>query len=234
MSAMVRGDISDPPAIAAALYLPATRKGWPLLLAYRPPRTTLLQPLTSPAAAALAVHTVSTENVTLALIDRRPRRDPDLRLKIKTLLPRAEVLHVDPTEVLRFLWFYRDHYDPLALGHACSRELLDEWYEKRPVPDIRRSRRKKLRRNAERDLRLLVREMGAGLGVAPPLPPVAPAEGGWSPARLAGLYDACAGLFAALLSRWGSPLAQTGEDREGVGTLRLADEWLREKERSDA
>ena len=233
---MNRGGSSDPPAIAAALCLPATRKEWPLLLAYRPPRTTVLQPLRSTSAigAALAVHSASRDDVTLALIDRRPRPDSGLCLEIKTLLPRAEILAVDPASILRFLWFYRDHYDPLALGHACTRELLDENHEKRPVPDIRGSRRKKLRRNAEKDLRLLVREIGAGLGVAPPIPPVAPAEGGWSPARLAGLYDACAGLFAALLSRWGSPLAEAVVDREGVGTLRLADEWLREKERSKA
>ncbi len=219
---------SEPPAIAAAIFLPIARKEWPLLLAYRPPRMTVLLPLPSwsPASTALALQSVSDRDITVALIDRGRRREADVHREISTLLPRAELLAVDPKAVLRFLWFYRDGYDPLALGHACSRMLLDETYAHRPVPDIRRARRKKERRNAEKDLRLLVREIGAGLGVAPPLPPVAPAENGWSPARLAGLYDACAGLFAALLHRWGSPLALVEEDEGGVNSLGLADQWI--------
>ena len=116
---------SEPPAIAAAIFLPTGRKEWPLLLAYRPPRTTVLQPLpsASPEGAALALHSMSGADVTVALIERGRRRDTHVHREITTLLPRAEVLAVDPTAVLRFLWFYRDSYDPLALGHACSRML---------------------------------------------------------------------------------------------------------------
>lgn len=221
----------SPPEIAAAVILPATRKEWPLILSYRPPRTTVLLPLTSssPESAALTVQSAAARDISLAVVDAGGRRDGSAVRRMARLLPEAEVLAVDPRAALRFLWFYRDHHDPLALGHACSRSLLDESFATRPVPDIREARRGRERQDAEQDLRRLVREVGAGLGVAPPLPPVTPAEKGWSPHRLAALYDACAGLMTVLLLRWGSSLAQVEDAGDGIRSVRLADQWMRER-----
>ncbi len=233
MGPIAAGKDRSPLGIAAAIILPATRKEWPLLLTYRPPRTTVLLPLpsTSPESAALAVRSGAAPDISVAVIDAGKHRDPETVKVIAELLPGAEVLAVDPRAALRFFWFYRDHHDPLALGHACSRSLLDASFGQRPVPDIRRAHRRRERRNAERDIRLLVREIGAGLGVAPPLPPVAPAENGWSASRLAGLYDACVGLMTILLCRWGSTLALVEDAEEGIRSVRLADVWMRRSER---
>ena len=62
--------------IAAAVILPATRKEWPLLLTYRPPRTTVLLPLssTSPEGAALAVQSGAAADISVGVVDAGKRR----------------------------------------------------------------------------------------------------------------------------------------------------------------
>jgi hypothetical protein len=223
--------MAAPPAMVIAVSLASGLREWPLVLGYRPPRTTTLLPLTSaePAQAAATVRAMAREDATVVLVDRRGRERARHTRELLRLLPDRDVLGCDPEQALRFLWFYRDGYDPLALGHAGTRRLLDPTYLTREIPDLRSTRRKKERSRTEKALRLLVREIGAGLGISPPLPPAAPAEDGWSPVRLAVLYDALAGLYAAALRRWGSKLAVVREREAEAPMLTLEDSWLREQ-----
>ena len=57
----------------------------------------------------------------------------------------------------------------------------------------------------------------------PPLPPATGARG-WGIESLTRLYEACLGLYLALLGRWRSPLVVPGSE---PGSLRLADGYLR-------
>ena len=212
-----------PRAIAVALTPATDRTGEALVLAYHSPRTTVMAPLPAraPGDAALAAAQLAGADPTVAIVPPPgwgARKLRALSTAVLDSIPGAEVVTVDPAAALRFLWVYRDEHDPLALGHASDRTLFDESYAGRAVPDVRGGDD-----GAACAIAAMILDVGAGIGVRPPLPD----PGAWSLDRLAALYDTCAGLYVALLTRWGSPLALRNEPRGGVASAHLADRWLR-------
>lgn len=126
---------------------------------------------------------------------------------IAAALPGAEILVADPDEILRFLWYFRDRDDPLALGHAAARDLFDFTWRHRQPPHHREiggpGGREPLL-----EVRSLLLSMGNALGVRPPIPVPNGRLAGWSPRRVADLADAVLALYAGLLHRWGAPIMQ--------------------------
>ncbi len=182
-----------------------------LALSFAAPRTTALLSLPrDPASAAGAVSPALAAGATVVV----PAGPPGLRAW-RDAFAGAEVLRADPQEALRFLWFYRDEHDPLALGHAAERDLLAERYLTRPaprlgppLPDV----------GSLALLRAFVLETGFNIGVRPPLPA---SRGSRTRATMTAFVEACLLLYTALLHRWRAPIAHRRGDR-----LFLADRWL--------
>jgi len=211
-------------ATVVAAHLPTARSPEAPVIAFRPPRTTVLL-ATAPETLAHAIAELAAEHATV-LLDARPDALPALAADLRRRLPDADLLGYSPRETLRFLWHFRDHEDPLTLGHASDREFLNSAFVAAKVPDHRAAKGRREKRRAVEAIRELVLDMGYALGAAPPLPEAAPAPGGWGPVRLGAVMDASAGLFAGLLLRWGAPIAAR---RPGtpLATAQLADRWLR-------
>jgi len=181
------------------------------ILGFTPPRTTVLAfaPDASPARLGGALRRIVGADTTIVLAE-----DADLEGFRHALSP-ALVLLCPAQDVLRFLWFYRDEHDPLALGHASERWLLDERYPGRRIPDLGTG-------DGRAEALELVRQMATMLGLRLPLP----APGRRGEADLTAFLEGCLGLYAALLFRWGAPIALL---TDGGKRLVLADEWLRER-----
>jgi len=224
------------PALVLSLCLPGDgKKEESVLLGFRPPRDTLLVPLLSrePAAVAGVVAGIAAADA-VVLVDSAPdrsrRRDPaPLREALRRACPGAEVLLYDPDGLLRFLWDYRDRQDPLALGHARERNLFPPGLTSPGFPRHRTRKKKRARRLAVEALRGMLAGMATSLGVRCPLPPLTPAPGGWGLRRMADVIDACAGLFAGMLHRFGAPIAIRSRTADGP-VLLLADRGRRERE----
>ena len=209
---------------------PRGRGGGAVVLGFRSPRTTLLAPLEGSFRGALtaAVRDLAAEDATV-LVESEDGDGAsvsiDAALAISGAFPRTRVLTYEAVPALKFLWFFRDAEDPLFLGHASDRAVLDETYLGRDPPRLRGVKGAALRRGVE-EVRKLLLTMGSVLGVRPPIPKLSPAPGGWGARRVASVLLGCSGLYAGLLHRWGSPLARVVESDDGPPRLVLADAWL--------
>jgi len=202
-------------AIVVGVRVPGGDRAEILLATLHPPRTTLLLPARGPEPLPGALREIARPDATIVVDGARPK---EVLEGIAAALPDAEVLRTSAREVLRFLWFYRDRHDPMALGHSSERTLLDGTYLETQPPDYRRKGGKR----AMQGIRSLLATTGWALGVRPPLPPPPSAPDGFGRRRAADAVEACAALYAGCLRRWGSPLARVER-----GEIALADRWLR-------
>lgn len=207
-------------ALVLSACLPEGDRG--VLTAFFPPRGSFLATIERPRLAPEAVAVEAAPGATVILDAWRGGR---IRYDLepwRERLPGMEILSVDPDDLLRFLWHYRDRHDPMALGHSRARSLFSERVLESDFPTPRGHRRREDRRRAVERLRRMILTLGAALGIRPPLPPLSPSPGGWNPERMVPVLSACAGLFAGLLDRWGAPLAVRRES-PGSPDLMLAD-----------
>ncbi|MEN8148322.1 MAG: hypothetical protein ABFS86_00780 [Planctomycetota bacterium] len=213
----------NPALVVSARIAPSGRSGETVLTAFRPPRGTLLLPLPpdrKPASALVTAISGVAANDAVILLDARRGEDvrydsEPYRDAIEDSRPDARVLLYDADRVLSFLWHFRDRHDPLTLGHARERRLFDPGVLSGEIPRHRGPGRREERRRATEELRRMLVTLGAALGVRVPLPPLLPAPSGWGAKRLAGAIDACAGLYAGMLWRFGAPVAVETETKNG-------------------
>jgi hypothetical protein len=181
-----------------------------LLLGFEPPRTTLLAfiPEAPPATMARAIRRLIAPDALVVVPSTRSRP------AFAEALHPARVLACVPADVLRFLWFYRDEHDLLALGHASDRRLLDDRFLAREYPGLRTDA-------GRQAVARLLRETALMIGVRFPLPDA----GRQGPAATTAFLEAGLGLIATLLLLFAAPIAEVVE---GDRVLRLSDPWLRE------
>ncbi|MHC4469438.1 MAG: hypothetical protein ACYS99_00610 [Planctomycetota bacterium] len=219
------GEKAEQRAIVFAASRVAGRRRGTVALGFRPPRTTLLAQLTLGFDESLfsVVEDLGCDDPTV-LVESGPASFGTVRA-VARARPGAEVLSYEAAPILKFLWFFRDKEDPLFLGHAGERDVLDETYAGREPPRLTGVKGEELRRSIE-EVRELVLTMGRAIGVKPPIPELSPAPGGWGARRVAATLRASCGLYAGLLHRWGAPIARTIEGPDGPPRLELADAWL--------
>lgn len=207
-------------ALVLSACLPEGDRG--VLTGFFPPRGSFLATVERPSLAPEAVAAEAAPGATVILDAWRGGR---LRYDLgpwRDRLPGLEILSVDPEDLMRFLWHYRDRHDPMALGHSRSRSLFTERVLASDLPSPKGHRRREDRRREVEKLRRMILTLGAALGIRPPLPPLSPSPAGWNPERMVPVLSACAGLFAGLLDRWRAPLAVRRQDPDGPD-LMLAD-----------
>ena len=209
--------------VVSARIVPSGRSGETVMTAFRPPRGTLLLPLppdrTPASAIGLTIPDVAADDAVIlldALRGDEVRYDPGpYREAIERSRPDASVFLYDADRVLAFLWHFRDRHDPLSLGHARERRLFDPGVLEGEIPRHRGPGRREDRRRATEELRRMLVTLGAALGIRVPLPPLLPSPAGWGAKRLAGAIDACAGMYAGMLFRFGAPVAVPTETKDG-------------------
>lgn len=204
---MPRGDVRDrqgAPVLAARI--PGRWRGEAMVAAFRDPRTTTVLPLGAAAAeaVALAIASEARRGATVVLTDAAAA--PAVRDALARTLPGADVYACDVDHVYRFLWHYRDHHDPLTLGHAGPRDVLGFVWEGCRPPRFRQAKDRFEQRRTLAQVRELLFTMGNALGVRPPIPSPEGDTPGWGLRRILDLVDAVLALYVGLLYRWGSPL----------------------------
>jgi hypothetical protein len=203
-----------------------------IVLGFRSPRATLLGPIGLGLERALATALLELGGEDPTVLVANPEDGRAVEEAVRRARPAAEVFAYDPAQVLKFLWFFRDKEEPLFLGHAAERPVLDETYPAREPPPLSGVKRAELGRSVA-EVRRLLMTMGNALGVKPPLPHAGSEPGAWGARRLAAALRSCCGLYAGLLLRWGAPIVRRVDEPGALPRIVLADAWLAARLRTE-